>query len=450
MARTPTATPTLALSDVVWGEPYTRLFADLVLPTRLSPGNLGALQGRPGDRYTVYTTQDDQAILRAAPCFPRLTELIDVRFHDIGPWMDPERLRQDHNQRYALLTRCHVHAVDDARRTDSAMVFLHPDAIWSDGTFARLLELLRQGRRAVLQPGLRVAKETFGPAFQHALPADDQGGVLAPPRELVRLAIPNLHRISRDSLWSADPMIDHPAHLYFAVQDQGLVARCFHLHPLLIWPRHWQHKIPTTIDGPFLRACCPDLQDIHVIDDSDESVVLEISGAGMTYPANIPTRRRLDAVAAWAASSIDSHHRAYFQRTIRLHAEELGPDWTPIEQQAQRVARGVLSRLRWLPLAKARSRIHQVGLVRSLGVRTRLKHAAAATAQLVRGGGVRPHHLHHPRGPWQFARAKWWTVREQGALHVARRLARILTRRRDAQHAPRRRDSAPARHPGSA
>ncbi|MEM7680334.1 MAG: hypothetical protein AAF288_00095 [Planctomycetota bacterium] len=422
--------PGLSISDVVWGESYTRAFADWVLPTRLSPGNFGALQGRSADRYTIYTTRADRRRVEQSDAYPRLSELIDVRFQEIDGWIDADRLRADPNERYALLTRCHVHAVDDARRDRSAMVFLHPDAVWSDGTFALLLDLLRQGKRAVLQPGLRVAQEGFGPVFLKAFPCDDRGARVADARTLVRLAVRHLHKISRDSRWNANPMIDHPAHLYFPVGASGragLVARCFHLHPLMIWPVHWKTHIPTTIDGPFLRACCPDLQDLHVIDDSDDSIVLEISDASMRYPASIPRKGRLDAVAAWAGASIDSHHRAYFERAIRLHADDLDARWTSVEQQAEQVARDVLARLRWLPVAKVRSRVQSVGVMRSLGVRTRLRAAAGTGRQLVLGGGVRPHHLHHPRGPWQFARAKWWTVREQGAPHVARRVVRMGT-----------------------
>jgi hypothetical protein len=45
----------LHFNIVTWGEAFTDLLLQVVLPNQLTPGNLGSVGGRPGCRYLIYT-----------------------------------------------------------------------------------------------------------------------------------------------------------------------------------------------------------------------------------------------------------------------------------------------------------------------------------------------------------------------------------------------------------
>src|SRR5271170_1359385 len=74
----------------VWGRSYVELFLNLVLPTHLSPNNLGRI---PADRclYKLYTTPQDEEVIRASPSFKALQGLAETTFVDIGNLVEQYR-----------------------------------------------------------------------------------------------------------------------------------------------------------------------------------------------------------------------------------------------------------------------------------------------------------------------------------------------------------------------
>lgn len=111
----------------------------------------------------------------------------------------------------------------------------------------------REGYRAVVITGLRLSKE----AFLEALAASGAPlGELA-SRALVRIALPHLHQHERDMHRDARPSIADPVAVYWRVGDDGLLARCFHLHPLMVDPIV-AIELKGTVDGHYLSQACPD------------------------------------------------------------------------------------------------------------------------------------------------------------------------------------------------
>ena len=253
----------------VWGEAYTRLYIDTVLPTQASAGNLGAFAGRGGgDMYCIHTTRAGAAMIRDAPVYDAVAAMIDVQFFYIDELFEGDR------PKHTVVTEVHKHAIEMACREGAAMVFLCPDAIWSDGSFARLIELAERGYRAVMMPGIRLCKETFLPAFLERFTPDPSGVTTVGPRPLTGLGLEHPHQITTTLFWDASMLNPHMSHLYFrlpsegggpgtgdddatAVGGGGFVARCFHLHPFMVWPRRSETRFHSTIDGDFVPWRAP-------------------------------------------------------------------------------------------------------------------------------------------------------------------------------------------------
>ena len=63
--------------------------------------------------------------------------------------------------RHDLMIACHQQAITDALDADAAIVMLSADFVFSDDALAAVVRRHREGYRAVVNTGLRLAKEPF-------------------------------------------------------------------------------------------------------------------------------------------------------------------------------------------------------------------------------------------------------------------------------------------------
>ncbi len=310
---------------VVWGRAYIELFLDVAVPNQLTPGNLGALP--PGSRYRVFTTAEDLELLEASAALKQANDVIPV---DLV--VAPELSRVSDDQ-FVRLTAGHSQALRNAADSGAAVIFLAPDHFMSEGTLAAAVRRQSGGTRAVVCAGLRVQRETFLAAL-HA-----RGGVPAlPPRELVALALGHWHVSTRSHMVDSESRPRRPVGVYWNVPGEGILSRCFYLHPLMVDPLRRDVLPVETIDHHYVAHACPDRDQVHVVSDSDEFVLFEISpvdaGPTVTAPGRVtpwPTARYL--------CRCDSHQQSYWRTPIRLHAGDIGPAWHSVEEESARFAK---------------------------------------------------------------------------------------------------------------
>ncbi len=259
----------------VWGQEFGNLFLDLCLPNQLSPGNLPALPA--GSRYRILTTEADATWIAADPRLEAVRQHLPVdvvgisaeEFEDRGK---PGRLPN----RYKMMTACHRRAIAEAAGERAVLIFLSPDIVLSDGTMAALVRRHAAGARAVLSTGLRLSRETF----MAALDADASARTL-PSRELVALALQHLHPWTESLMVDGRSANEFPTSVYWPVRSgarlEGILVRALHLHPLLVDPVRRTELPRGTIDGHYLMRCCPKLKACHVVEDSDELAVFELT-----------------------------------------------------------------------------------------------------------------------------------------------------------------------------
>ena len=319
----------------VWGREYTQLYVDVVIPAQLAQGNLPAFRSDGQSRYIVYTTREDAEAIRTAASFRSLSEIITTAIEIID-----ENIRVPHD----TMSNCFRRGIVAAERADAAAIFLTPDLVFADGSFAALKRLTESGSDVVFVPGLRTLKQGVSAALREQYKS---GCVIkVPPRDLMQVALDNLHPLADLSWWEEGERDLVPANLYWRVGSEGIVARCFHLHPLLV---HTQCKNPTffgTVDDDYFCAACPDVSRDYVVTDSDELLAIELSDAGRIFTTGIP-KRSVTGAALWAELSTNDRHRKLFEYTLRMHAGVRdGAAWARAEEKARTVASAIEAQLR--------------------------------------------------------------------------------------------------------
>jgi hypothetical protein len=313
------------MSTPVWGAGHLGLFLRIGLPSLLAPGNLPGLPHRTSSRYFIYTRPEDMGVLRASPAFRTLSELMPVAVLPIaGHGADPHRLMSD----------CHMDTMHRADTAGAAAVFLPPDCVWSDGSMVRLQNLADGGKSVVHMSGIRLDRDSVLPELcEHAA-----GGVLSiTGRTLVGMGLRHLHPIALSHFWNEHAGGLMPANLIWSVPGEGLLLRCFHLHPLMVKSQVPFANFSSTIDDDLALHACPDASGDYVVADSDELLAFELSGRDRVVGTVCP-KGSIGGVAAWAEIGTNERHRKLIRHAIRLHSVPMTESaWRTLEAESGKI-----------------------------------------------------------------------------------------------------------------
>ena len=317
---------------VLWGAKYTQFYIDFVLPSQLSEGNLDSFCCYK-TRYMIYTTKADADLIQESVSYKKLSDTVPTGFVFIDSLSSVEK--------YNRMTLCHKNAIQIAEQNAAVLVFLPPDVIFATGSFQNLLAIAERGARAVMVAVPRVDKKTVTPL---CISAKLETGVLAiKPRSMVEIMLSHLHPVARSLFYDSKEASQWPSQIYFNVQESGLIAHCFHLHPILVNPKVNSVSFDITIDGDYLLSACPDSKDIIVVTDSD--VIMAMEPCDDSYGAT-PTSNRYDLlkITEWAKNNANNHHRYFFLHRICFHCGETeSPEWIKMKNTSEIFKNYILS-----------------------------------------------------------------------------------------------------------
>lgn len=297
----------------VWGQRAVDVFLNLGLPSQLA-----ALEGYTFFRsssYFIYTTQADAERIGQHPAFKLLADLMPVTFiiddqtTNRGTWWD-------------TFTACHRWQTMLADSQDAATFFLCADQIWSRGSFAMAALKIEDGFSAVVCAGPRVATELC----TDPLTAQVRKNVLnVDGRYLMKHAFTAWsHYECRDSFFDAANYIQYVSYLLFHVENEGVLGRCYVLHPVVV-KAQVKYARPNfeIFDQDYLNSACPNPDRIYVVQDSDEICHVSLAVLDMAYaqPTNDHYRDPIQAQAwfaeGWGWGYI---HQEFAKRPIYLHS----------------------------------------------------------------------------------------------------------------------------------
>jgi hypothetical protein len=314
---------------IAWGCTHTAVFLDVGLPSLLSECNLPNLRNLANSRFQVFTTVNDLERMKAAPSFRLLRELINVEIHLIDDWFTDDRPAP-----HAIMSRAHRVGLESSYKLGQYSVFVPPDCVWANGSFTALERIARRGVRIVHVSGLRLTLEDVVPELE-AWRSPDAARLSISPRELVRLGMAHIHDISKDSFFREQGSHLMPANLLWTVVDQGILARCFHLHPLLVEPNAQNANFRATIDDDLSLMSGNAYERDYVVSDSDEILVFELSSKRHKVVASF-NKGCTAEIAAWAQIQMNTFHRRLVETPIRLHMVDIDPVvWQPIDVEAE-------------------------------------------------------------------------------------------------------------------
>jgi hypothetical protein len=320
------------ISTPVWGKNHVRLFLSIGLPSLLAPGNLPSLARGATCKYLIYTRQEDVEILEASAAFRRLEKLLPVEIRPIT-----EEITQPHR----TMSDCHMHTMELADAANAAALFLPPDCVWSDGSLSRLMEIARSGKSVVHMSGVRLDRDAVMSDLLAS--ATENGEVLQiAPRPLVDTALRHLHPIAFSHFWNEHEGDLMPANLMWTVPGEGLLLRCFHLHPLMVKSQLANAKFASTIDDDLVPCACPDPRGDYVVTDSDELLAFELSGRDRVV-GTVCAKGSVEGVASWAEFGTNMRHRELIKEPIKLHYTALSAGkWAAKTAESQRVVDQIL------------------------------------------------------------------------------------------------------------
>lgn len=243
----------------------------------------------------IFTTSDDE--------FPGEKIKIDVLHGDNA---------------HDTVTKYHLQAGSEAK---GPVAFICPDMVLSDGTLDAALRRIEEGYSGVFLTGIRTSLEDILPFICRM-----------PSRPLVKMAMNHLHHSTYEQFWQEIDFTLAPSNLYWW-GDGGILARGFHLHPLMVIPPV-DPRVKDTIDGDYVAQIGGNC---YVMADSDEGCAIELSPKSR----NLGAARRRHAekpefVRDWVKKSTNWRHKEFFKQTIRFHHGDL-TKWPDLEAHVQAV-----------------------------------------------------------------------------------------------------------------
>ena len=139
-----------------------------------------------------------------------------------------------------------------------------PDVSWADGSFARLLNAIASGKHAIFMTYPRVVSETMAPALAERFPRNADDAMVIPPKELMALAVTNIHPLMAAYDRSATHFPIHPEMILWPIEGDGFLLRLLARELFCHEPGHY------ALNAQSLLAQMPHDNEIYVFRDSRE------------------------------------------------------------------------------------------------------------------------------------------------------------------------------------
>jgi len=318
---------------VVWGQTFTDLFLTVALPSQLSPGNFPSFPDRAESKYLIYTTSAGAESIRESRAFAELSKLMETEIVGIDD-LDFSR------NKYSIVGDCQRRALETASQENCGFVFLYADQIWSDGSFTNMAKISARGKRALMGFGLSSVKETFVPDLVSGYSSPDGETISISSRQLVALSLKHSEPALQSQYWDSETFDNSPSCLYWNVPNEGVLARWFHLSPLMVRPSKSIVGFDGSLDsGDFLLKACPDPNDLYVVEDSDEIFMMSVQESREEF---LPRKASATNVAHWASGVTNQHNRRFLKYKLRIHYADLSRRWEQVEQESDKVVNLIL------------------------------------------------------------------------------------------------------------
>lgn len=261
---------------VIWGNEYIHNYLNYTLASELADQNLIYFSERQSS-YLILTRRQYVPLFQEHPLFIKLNKVIRVSFFYIDELFDS--IPDPTDLKYEIFSSCHQIACLFALQSKSSVVYLPSDGVWGNGSLRRIGEIYEEGYKSIFLIGPRVVKETSIPIVEKYRNPDYV--LTMTNRQVASLSINHLHPQMKSFLWNSTPPNIAPSIFIWPLGDNGMLFRCFHLHPILVdysYIAKCKNAIGNrTIDSEIAKFIFPHGKNMYISTDSDEIHVITLS-----------------------------------------------------------------------------------------------------------------------------------------------------------------------------
>lgn len=290
--RAPSGRPLLYAAAACWGAKRLASMNRVALASLLAPGNFPALCARHDVALDLFTMADDLERASAMPSLQALASHCQIRLF-VFPSGTADH--QAHFDAFAdqFLGFAAVSTMRRAARDGADMLFLSPELVYADDSFAYVASIVTKAPRALMADRLSAAAEPMLTALEPFRSSTDPSLAIS-IQDLVDLAAPRLLATTADTIFdpAADQAHGHPQQVIFREAD-GLIVHRFHRppaylsHAALKLLGAWGHG---AIDSSVSQAALDALTREELLPQDGELRFLriELAEAGARASAKVP------------------------------------------------------------------------------------------------------------------------------------------------------------------
>jgi hypothetical protein len=306
----------------VWGSSYVKTFLDYCLPAQLSRQNLPSVG--TDLLYRIYTTPEDFGTIQVHPAFKALQAIAATEVEYISP----------RDAKYDVKSDCYRHAISRAVDERAALCALNADIVLANGFVKATLDLLTAGKRVLQVPAPRALME--GASIQMERHRQADGAINLSPTELSRVWLGNIHPLLQMHFVDGEGENFHPSHLYWRAGVRGVVARCFHLYPIVVVPQQ-RANFTVSIDNDLLGNLGLKPSEVAYASDSRKMFACELS-APNHFVGSISKRGDFERIVGFYLGQSRANIENIRQEFIISGSRWLGWQWIMPRRKSARFA----------------------------------------------------------------------------------------------------------------
>jgi hypothetical protein len=302
----------------VWGASFSKTFEELSIPALLSSKNFGS--SLIGKISSVHIASDfsTKVWLEKQKNFKDLKRHVETQFILI------EDIYEE-NSPHITMTNAYLQTIEKQLKKNPSnknyFIFLTPDSIWSNGSFSHLIGYAKNGYEAIFVAGLRVNKQSSWRSWKREAAKQKSHRFFA--KNMLSITLRNLHSMSKELNFLGERFNNEwPAHLYFINRDKtALVAKCFHLHPLMVYVKKNIKLGNDTIDGNFVKKLNIPEKKKLVINNIDQCFGIDMTCSTRRWGCPVG-RPNLQKIMDFVITKTNTTHRQLFKKEIIFSASK--------------------------------------------------------------------------------------------------------------------------------
>ena len=330
-------------SIAAWGEAFLDVLCRIHLPSLLAPGNLPAFLDMFPLEYRLYTTPEDAETLSGMRGFRDFSRVVPTQIIAV-PGLDFSDVHHSHRVFNELMSM----AMRDAEDEGASLFMNNPDTCWGDGSFGHVGRLIQQGKRGILNSAIRLDSRAFMRKVEDDYSLTPDGALIIANRELVRLGWETIHPYQCSTVWGQGNTSLMPSPIITPVEDEGYILNMAHMGSLCVISDNLNQDFQQTTDGDYINRVFPCYEDLHVLDDTDDFCVMELSDPER-YINNVvagePLNEQHVAEYLLTTASWETHSLRNFRRCLRYHWSDVDDArWRTVEGQVEERNEAILNR----------------------------------------------------------------------------------------------------------